>query len=85
MKKGVHERGTRDGSSLTDLCSMRQIGLRRWFVGIIPLEIKGRALPSESWACWLAFLVKQPRSVDQRGWQVSLPPTCSERSAKRLW
>jgi hypothetical protein len=30
-------------------------------------EIKGHALSSESWLCWLAFLVDQPCQMDQRG------------------
>jgi hypothetical protein len=63
-ERGVHERGTRDGNSLAALCSTRRVELRCWFLGITPLKIKGRALPSESWACWLAFLVVQLRLVD---------------------
>jgi hypothetical protein len=29
---------------------MRQVALRHWFLGIVPLEIKGRMLPSDAWA-----------------------------------
>jgi hypothetical protein len=47
MKKGVHERGSGDESSLAALCSMRQVELCYWFLGIILLQIKGRTLPSE--------------------------------------
>jgi hypothetical protein len=83
VKEGVHERGTRDGSSLAALCSTRWVELRCWFLGIIPPEIKGLALPSESWASWLTFLVAQPCQVDQRGYRVVLVPTCSERGAMR--
>jgi hypothetical protein len=46
-EKGVHERGSRDESSLTPLCSIRWVELRHWFLGIVLLEIKGRTLPSE--------------------------------------
>jgi hypothetical protein len=66
-ERGVHEKGPRDGNSLTALCSTNRVELRRWFLGIIPLEIKGRVLPSELWACQLAFRVVQPQWMDQRG------------------
>jgi hypothetical protein len=43
-KERVHERGSRDGSSLAALCSMCRVGLRHWSLGIIPLEINGHTL-----------------------------------------
>jgi hypothetical protein len=66
-KEGYMKRGTRDGSSLADLCSTHQVALHRLFHGIVLVEIKGHALSTESWVCWLAFLVAQPHRVDQRG------------------
>jgi hypothetical protein len=49
-EEGVHERGTRDGSSLATLCSTHRVELHHWFLGIVLLEIKGHALLLESWA-----------------------------------
>jgi hypothetical protein len=44
-ERGVGERGTRDGSSLASLCSTHWIELYRWLLGIVPMWVKGCALP----------------------------------------
>jgi hypothetical protein len=53
-KKGGYEKDTRNGISLTTLCSTHQEELRCWFLGTDLLEIKGRAFPrrmgSPSWS-----------------------------------
>jgi hypothetical protein len=61
-EKGVHERGSRDESSLAPLCSIRWVELRRWILGIVLLEIKGRTLPSgyrdsEQARCWRSIVI----------------------------
>jgi hypothetical protein len=65
-ERGVHERDTRHGSSLTTLCSTRWVELRHQLHGIASLEIKGHAHPSESWACSLAVLCMVP-TYSERG------------------
>jgi hypothetical protein len=50
-ERRVQERGTRDESSLAALCSPRRVEMHHSFPGIVWLEIKGRLLPLESWAC----------------------------------
>jgi hypothetical protein len=44
-ERRVHERGTRDGSYLAALCSMHQVELCHWLLGIVPMWVKGHALP----------------------------------------
>jgi hypothetical protein len=76
--KGCMKKGTRDRSSLAGLHAMRRVVLCRWLLGVIPPEIKGRALPSNPWVCWLAFLVANHAEWANMadGW-VRFPPEVS--------
>jgi uncharacterized Fe-S cluster protein YjdI len=52
MRKCVRGRG-----SLANLHSTRWVMPHHRFLGIASSEMKGCALPSESWVCWLFLLV----------------------------
>jgi hypothetical protein len=62
-KEGVQERGSRDGSSLAYSCSTHRVELCRQSLGIVLLEIKGHALPSEYQGSEQSMMLGTPHMI----------------------